>query len=382
MSNAKLYAKLRIYFKVVISFIRFLSLILYAIDNKKCVIRKITSFADCHQTGTLSPDPTSWAVVWFVLLVVSAGFVSLIVYKHKGKNLLDFKITKAKKVWKKGSFISLLILSAVATGCNGYQVSLAPPGVRQAHLILRCFWPGVMVFVIFWFNYTPRVKWPPKECDCDIRYDCGCSAKKKLFFFYWISLLGYFFEVAVIWFLVALQVAHQLAPLIEEKFPDASLLVKAIIVLTLGLVVSFISRMLFFFWQKLFHGDRDLFSEPCSKLKNDTDEPTPASEQTSPASNQASEQTLPASNQASEQTSPSSNPASEQTSLASTPASEQTSPASNPASEQTSRASNPENAGGQSKNTSGIIVTTCALTIEKDETKPLIGKKAKYYVSV
>jgi hypothetical protein len=62
------------------------------------------------------------------------------------------------------------------------------------------------------------------------------------------------------------------APIIEKTFPGEPSNLKALVLLILGFILAFYSRMVSFFWQKLFHGDKDLFSEPCSKLIDDTDE--------------------------------------------------------------------------------------------------------------
>ena len=95
------------------------------------------------------------------------------------------------------------------------------------------------------------------------------------FLFYWSALVMYFLEVACIWFAVALDATHEVAPLIKNKFPDNSLQYKPIHVLLLGFTFAFYSSVLSFFWQKLFHGNDDLFSKKYEKLVDDQTGRTP-----------------------------------------------------------------------------------------------------------
>ncbi len=101
---------------------------------------------------------------------------------------------------------------------------------------------------------------------------CQFLGNYMLFFFYWIALVMYFLENMSMWIAATLDAGHQVAPLIERKFPDEASQYRAFIVLLLGFTLAFHTRMLSFFWQKMFHGDKDHFSEPCSKLIDDQTE--------------------------------------------------------------------------------------------------------------
>jgi hypothetical protein len=67
-----------------------------------------------------------------------------------------------------------------------------------------------------------------------------------------------------------LDVALEVAPLIQHNFPDESRKFRGLVVIVIGFRLAFHLRILSFFWQKLFHGEKDLFSEPNAKL---VDEP-------------------------------------------------------------------------------------------------------------
>jgi hypothetical protein len=65
---------------------------------------------------------------------------------------------------------------------------------------------------------------------------------------------------------IMLDVALEVAPLIQHNFPDESRKFRGLVVIVIGFRLAFHLRILSFFWQKLFHGEKDLFSEPNEKL--------------------------------------------------------------------------------------------------------------------
>ena len=67
------------------------------------------------------------------------------------------------------------------------------------------------------------------------------------------------------WIAVALDVAHEVAALIEKEYPEEPR-IKGIIMIGLGFNLAFHSHLVSFFWDKMFHGDKDLLSDPGSKL--------------------------------------------------------------------------------------------------------------------
>jgi hypothetical protein len=80
------------------------------------------------------------------------------------------------------------------------------------------------------------------------------------------------------WIAVALDVAHQVAPLIKKRFQDESSQFKGALIFLIGFSFAFHSRLLSFYWKKIFHGEKDLLSEPRTKLP---DEPaTPKKDET------------------------------------------------------------------------------------------------------
>ena len=63
-----------------------------------------------------------------------------------------------------------------------------------------------------------------------------------------------------------LDVAHEVAPLIQNTLPDESEKYRGVMVIVIGFTLAFHVRILTFFWQKIFHGEKDLFTEPNKRL--------------------------------------------------------------------------------------------------------------------
>ena len=250
---------------------RFVSLIVFITYDTKCVILERASVAYCHQ-DVYVPRPEIWTVVWMALSVLSSIHFIAIVVDNMESRLLNFQRQKAKRLFTKGSFISLLLLLLLTTIYYIFRAVVAPSTLSMAVLIIMCFWPSAMVLVAIFFNFTPRVHWKPKDC-CSA--SCCCPrvfllpCKYSLFLFYWSSLVMYFLEATGMWMAVTLNAADQVVPLIDRKFPGETTRYKAIVVVLLGFTVGFYSRIVSFFWQKIFHGDKNLFCEPCSKLIDD-----------------------------------------------------------------------------------------------------------------
>ena len=250
---------------------RFVSLIVFTTYDTKCVVVERASISNCNQ-DVYVPKPEIWILVWMAMSVTSSIHFICIVVDNMDSEHLNFQRQKAKKLLTKGSFISLLLLLVLTTTYYVFQAVVAPSTIGMVLAIIWCFWPSAMVLVAIFLNYTPRVHWKPKQCCYAI---CCCPrflpflSKYSLFFFYWTALVMYFLDATVMWIATTLHAAHQVVPLLDEGFPDETTEYKVIVVVIIGFTLCFHSRVLSFFWQKLFHGDKDLFCEPCSKLLDD-----------------------------------------------------------------------------------------------------------------
>lgn len=59
-----------------------------------------------------------------------------------------------------------------------------------------------------------------------------------------------------------LDVALEVAPLIENNFPDESVQLRGVMMIVIGFRLAFHVSLLSFLWDKIFHGETDFFSEP------------------------------------------------------------------------------------------------------------------------
>ena len=76
----------------------------------------------------------------------------------------------------------------------------------------------------------------------------------------------YFIEITCKVASIMLDVAHEVAPLIQNTLPDESEKYRGVMVIVIGFRLAFHVRILTFYWQKLFHGEKDLFTEPNEKV--------------------------------------------------------------------------------------------------------------------
>ena len=227
------------------------------------------SIIDCHQDGLL-PDPESWIFVWIFFSCLSSSLFLIIFGCGYKLGFLKFRPDRICSAWRKSSFVSLSLLTIPTNIYYGFRIaSGVNEEINGATSFFLFLWP-VIVWVVVWvLNFTPTAR----KCDnqnCPHTIEC-CSPQKIVEhcfiwrLFYWTSLGMYSCETFFKLLAVLLDVTYDIAPLIEREFSDESL--KGFIAILSGLRLAFHSRVFMFFWDKLFHGDKDLFCEPCCNLK-------------------------------------------------------------------------------------------------------------------
>ena len=288
---------------------RVITLFFFSTYDTSCIIYEHASVSNCHQDVIIPHGSVEvWILVWVISSLLGSAIFLSVCYNIEPE-FLSYQREKARLAWKKGSFISIVALFLITLGYYIYRSSIAPSGASQGISVALIFWLCSMVLVMHRLNYMPRVQWKGKQCcspDClkrkkyrsVIRVKRSCSAKDQkdkqccsekcsdcqcccceccrgpccsvfpaeiYCVFYWIAIITFFLEVMCMWVAVALDAAHEVAPLIEKKFEGESR-IKGALILLLGFSMAFHSNLLSFFWNKIFHGDKDLLSEPCSKL--------------------------------------------------------------------------------------------------------------------
>ena len=223
---------------------RVTALVIFADYDTKCIILEHASVIDCHQDGIVS-NPVPMILAWLVTSNLSTLFFFLIVCgEHK---LLPFQFDKAKQ-WKNyRSFLRILPSLILTEIYYIIRLSIVPSHAGRAISFFLLVWQAAMTLVAYRFRYIRPVKW---------NEPAGCL-NKFLYLFYWINLLTYYLESLFVWFAFTLDLAHEVAPVIEKELPDASS-IKVVIVYLLSARVLFGTRLVSCFGHKICYGDRDL----------------------------------------------------------------------------------------------------------------------------
>ena len=182
---------------------------------------------------------------------------------------MNYQIEKAKRILKKGyfgSFMFLLLISFVYYIIRIYTTRSERTSILISILVF--LWLPVTVLLICCLNYLPRVRW--RETMSAQRFTIvwwkDCLHDNSNFIIYWLALVMHFIEIATKVASIMLDVALEVAPLIENKLPNESKQFRGVLVIVIGFCLAFHVRVLSFFWEKLFHGEKDLFTEPNQRL--------------------------------------------------------------------------------------------------------------------
>lgn len=218
------------------------------------------------QSGILYLKP--YKMDWRLVLNVNFASLLYIVIIYKTHKRLSYNSIRAKQIRQKGSFFSLIILLVLSLLFYFFRI-FATGSERHIFLIsiLIFFWSPVTVLLVCVLNYLPQVKWQTVGETCStLEWWKTCLSKNSNFFIYWLALLIHFVEITCKTISVMLDVAHEVAPLIQHSFPNESSKYSGLMVILIGIRLAFHTRLLSLIWQKLFHGDKDLFSEPSIRL--------------------------------------------------------------------------------------------------------------------
>lgn len=246
---------------IFVAICRMVALVFYVVYDMRCIIYEQASVINCHQDAMIQHEYAVFVILaWVLLSILGSAAILLVVLCCR--KVFNFQKDKAKNIHRKGSFWPVAFLCSTAISYHGYRTSLVTSGLGRAISISLMFWMVAMFLDLCCLNYTPRVQWRGCTCyeKCLQRY-----RKNTCWYFYWISLITSFLEASYMWVAVALNVAHELAPLIEKEYPDEPR-IKGLIMIGLGFNLAFHSHLVSFFWNKMFHGDKDLLSDPGSKL--------------------------------------------------------------------------------------------------------------------
>ena len=242
----------------------FISVMIFSIFDTECIIFEQASVINCSQDFFTS-HPEHWIFAWLYISMVSSFVFLLIIYlNHKA---LNYQLQKAKQIHKKGSFYSLIFLLLTTSMFYFIRIATNLERISEAISVLLFTWCFVTVAVICCFNYLPRVQWT----ETTGQPFTTCWWKKSLtrnsnFIIYWLALSMYFVETTLKLLAVMLDPAYDVAPIIESTFGKKYETFRGAMVIMIGFKIGLHTRMAFFFWEKIFYGGKDLFSEPGNSL--------------------------------------------------------------------------------------------------------------------
>ena len=210
--------------------------------DTKCALFEKASMVNCSQEF-LVPEPKYWCNAWHITSICSSAIVILLVWIYRKRIEYSFSNT-VRKLIRKASFWRMNFLLSIMF----IEYVIACKTTDESHTILYAFSFTRMAstaFVIYCLNYVnpSRIAYESK-----MYYQVG----------YWLTLLMYFAECTAILLLYLLNTALVLAPFVDHS--DGNY--QALILVVFGLKCALSSQCLTFFFEKIFHGDKDLFSEP------------------------------------------------------------------------------------------------------------------------
>ena len=181
------------------------------------------------------------------------------------KTAFNFQDVDFKRIYEKGSFGSLLLL--LTASLIYYFVRLIPskPDATSKFVAaLLIIWNPVKALAVCCINYLPRVRWQKTNAP-------GQKCVNFNFFVYWSALLVYFFELICKNAAIMLDVAQDIETFLHNNFSKSYSQYSGLMVILIGFNLAFHARLLTFFWEKIFHGNKDLFAEPGDDLVEEKD---------------------------------------------------------------------------------------------------------------
>lgn len=242
-------------FYIVLFFPRLFTLVIHSGFDYKCVVFEKAHILNCTQEF-LVPRPEHWILSWLANSIVSSVTLIFIVWLNQKQ--LNYSFASLKRLYKKGSFWSLNFLYLITCVYHTIRINGTDDEIDMVTCVLLLFSPAVTLFVVYFLNYLHPVKFPSRKRR---NVDTVCT-----FLMYWLTLVIYCAENACLVLTVMLDAALEVAPLVQGKYQEDATELNGFVLILLGINVAFRARLLAFFWNKIFHGDRDLMSEPTTKL--------------------------------------------------------------------------------------------------------------------
>ncbi|XP_028393370.1 uncharacterized protein LOC114517753 [Dendronephthya gigantea] len=250
-----------------------ISTVFFSIFDAWCNLYEQASVTNCSQPFFV-PHPRQWISAWLVMSIISPGLFISIIYTDW--RTFNFQRNAFRKIYRKGSFCSLMFL--LAASLIYYFVRLVPSKEDTTSKFistLMFLWSPVNALIICFINYVPRVRWQKTKKTQEPSEWLGCFCNNCDFFVYWCAILVYFFELICKNAAIMLNVAQSFDPFLQKNYQSHLLSPYwGLIVIIIGFDLAFHARLLTFYWEKIFYGNRDLFAEPGGDMVFDVKDST------------------------------------------------------------------------------------------------------------
>ena len=215
-----------------------------------CAVKQAKSVVNCTEK-VLIQKPQPFLMVFCLTTIINAiAVMTTLYFKPNGVEFCGFKAA-LRELIRKGSFWSFnityifVVLEYIIITFKNLEIANK---VLAIELVLFC---ASRLIVAYFLNYVFPVTFPPA--------DQRSFARLYICLAYWITLVLFFLATAQFALAIALDVAEKLSPLGKVQTGSHNFAIVSRLVL-LGIKATFEGRLVMFYWNKLFHGDKDLFS--------------------------------------------------------------------------------------------------------------------------
>ena len=215
-----------------------------------CAVKQAKSIVNCTEK-VLIKAPQPFVMVFFLTTITNAiAVMTTLCLKPAGVEFCGFK-QALKQLIRKGSFWSFnvtyifVVLDYILVTFQNLEIAN-----KALAIILVVFFASKLT-VAYFLNYVFPVKFPERN-ERNL-------TRVYIWLAYWITLVLFFLASAHSSLAITLDVAEKLSPLGKVQTGSHNFVTVSHLVL-LGIKATFEGRLFLFYWNKIFHGDKDLFS--------------------------------------------------------------------------------------------------------------------------
>ena len=229
--------------------LRLFSFVIFSSYDLACLAYESNSITHCSQKVIIS-NPLPLVHLW--LVTSNATSIIILVGLHgkpAGIKFIGFKfiftkLMKNEKFWSTNLIFCIILIDYIVR--FSHEDGATREAVVAEIALLKFFY----LLLQYSVNFLHPIKFPRQA-----------PTLHKVFIFgiYWFSLGFYLLENLYLFFSASLDAAENILPLGNSSTKDRMFVV--ILSFALCCRVAFHIRMVTFFWFKLFHGDKDIFSE-------------------------------------------------------------------------------------------------------------------------